>query len=211
MTITIIYDNNTFKKGLNEDWGFACFIEVYGKRILFDTGANGAILLDNMKKLNIDPKTVDEIFISHDHRDHTGGLSDFLKINPVKVYIPASCHQPQGAKEIIRVKESLKIHEGIFSTGELKNIEQSLVITTEKGAVVIVGCSHSGVENILKAVKQFGNPIALIGGLHGFSNLDIVKDLDLICATHCTQQKTKIMLRYPDTYAYGGAGKVIEI
>ena len=210
MKITIIYDNDALKEGLHADWGFACFIEVNGRRILFDTGANGTILLDNMKKLNIDPQTVDEIFISHDHSDHTGGLSDFLKINPTKVYIPASCHQPQGAKEIIKVKESLKIHEGIFSTGELKNIEQSLVITTEKGVVVIVGCSHSGVESILKTAAQFGNPIALIGGLHGFSNLDVVKDLDLICATHCTQQKTKIMLRYPDTFIYGGAGKVIE-
>ncbi|GAI83774.1 unnamed protein product, partial [marine sediment metagenome] len=44
-----------------------------------------------MEKLDIDPAVIEEVFISHDHWDHTGGLSDFLKINPVKVYIPQSC------------------------------------------------------------------------------------------------------------------------
>ena len=48
------------------------------------------------------------------------------------------------------------------------------------------GCSHSGVGNILKAASQFGKPYALIGGLHGFSDFDLVKDLTLICPTHCT-------------------------
>ncbi|MCK4783053.1 MAG: MBL fold metallo-hydrolase, partial [Desulfobacteraceae bacterium] len=88
-----------WKEGLKADWGFACLVEVYGKKILFDTGANGSILLENMKTLNIDPTVVEEIFISHAHSDHTGGLSDFLKINPVKVYVPSSFKVPGGVAE----------------------------------------------------------------------------------------------------------------
>ncbi len=122
MKITIIYDNEVIKEGLKADWGFSCLIEIYGKKILFDTGANGSILLNNMKKLDIDPTKIEEVFISHAHWDHIGGLSDFLRINPVKVYIPLSCQRPYSAREVIRVKEPLKIHEDIFSTGELKNI-----------------------------------------------------------------------------------------
>ena len=213
MKISIIYDNEALKEGLREDWGFSCLVEAYDKKILFDSGANGSILLENMKKLNIKPETIDEVFISHDHWDHTGGLSDFLKLNPVKVYIPLSCKRPRSANavEVISVKGPLKIHENFFSTGELENIEQSLVVKTQKGLVVIVGCSHSGVKNILKAASQWGRVYALIGGLHGFKDFDLLEDLELVCATHCTKFKSEIKSRYPEKYIRGGAGKIIEL
>ena len=212
MKITIIYDNKTWEEGLKADWGFSCLVEVYDKKILFDTGTNGSILLHNMQRLNIDPTIIEEVFISHAHGDHTGGLPDLLRINnAVKVYIPVSCPEPPGASEVVRVKEPFKIHENIFSSGELKSIEQSLVVKTQKGLAVIVGCSHPGVKNILKAASQFGKPYAIIGGLHGFSDFNLVKDLEFICPTHCTQFKSKIELLYPKKYVRGGVGKVIEI
>ena len=212
MKITIIYDNKTWEEGLKADWGFSCLVEAYDKKILFDTGANGSILLHNMQRLNIDPTIIEEVFISHAHGDHTGGLPDLLRINnAVKVYIPVSCPEPPGASEVVRVKEPFKIHENIFSSGELKSIEQSLMVKTQKGLVVIVGCSHPGVKNILKAASQFGKPYAIIGGLHGFSDFNLVKDLDFICPTHCTQFKSRIELLYPKKYVGGGVGKVIEM
>jgi len=212
MKITIIYDNKTWEEGLKADWGFSCLVEAYDKKILFDTGTNGSILLHNMKRLNIDPTIIEEVFISHAHGDHTGGLPDLLRINnAVKVYIPVSCPEPPGASEVVRVKEPFKIHENIFSSGELKSIEQSLMVKTQKGLAVIVGCSHPGVKNILKAASQFGKPYAIIGGLHGFSDFNLFKDLDFICPTHCTQFKSKIGLLYPKKYVGGGVGKVIEI
>jgi 7,8-dihydropterin-6-yl-methyl-4-(beta-D-ribofuranosyl)aminobenzene 5'-phosphate synthase len=211
MKITIIYDNEVSEEGLEADWGFSCLVEVYGKKILFDTGADGSILISNMKKLDIDPKVVEEVFISHSHWDHMGGLYDFLRINKVRVYIPWSCQKPPGALEVIKVKEPIKIYENIFSTGELQNIEQSLVVKTEKGLVIIAGCSHPGVKNILEAASDFGDPKMLIGGLHGFSEFDLVENLELICPTHCTQFKSEIRSRYPEKYISGGAGKIIEI
>ena len=126
MKITILYDNDVWKEGLQADFGFSCLVEAYGNKILFDAGTNGSVLVDNMKKLNIDPGEIQEIFISHGHWDHTGGLSEILALNPVKIYIPPSCRQPQGAKEVVKVGKPLKIHENIFSTGELEGIEQSL-------------------------------------------------------------------------------------
>lgn len=210
MKITIIYDNEVWKKGLKADWGFSCLLEVYNRKILFDTGTNGSILLENMSKLNIEPTDIEEIFISHAHNDHTGGLSTFLRINAVPVYVPPSYHRLTGST-VVPVKRPMEIHENIFSTGELKGREQSLVVKTEKGLVVIVGCSHPGVGTILNAASQWGDVTALIGGLHGFTNYELLKDLDLICATHCTQHKSEIKSRYPDKYLEGGAGKIIEL
>jgi len=170
------------------------------------------LLLRNMKKLGIEPGSIDEVFISHAHFDHTGGLSHFLKVNKdVKVYVPTSFCKPLGAKEVISIKEPLLIHENIFSTGELSRIEQSLVVKIEKGLVVIAGCSHPGVGSILAVASHFGKVYALIGGLHGFREFDRVKDLDLICPTHCTQHKSEIESLYPEKYTEGGAGRIIEI
>jgi len=213
MKITIIYDNETNSDNLKADWGFSCLIEEEKTpTILFDTGTNGSILLSNMAKLNIDPNTIEEVFISHGHFDHIGGLADFLSVNSnVKVYLPASVKGVRGAREVISVNEPLRIHENVFSTGELDNIEQSMAVKTNKGIVLIAGCSHPRMKHILDAGSEFGNFYAIIGGLHGFNEFELFEDLQLICPTHCTQHKSGIRAFYPEKYTDGGVGKVITI
>jgi len=213
MQITILYDNDVYKKGLQADWGFSCLVEVPsqgGRKILFDTGTNGSILLSNMEKLNIDPTSIDEVFISHAHFDHVGGLSAFLNVkSDVTVYVPTSLRGVRGVKEVVSVSEPLTIHENVFSTGELDHIEQSMAIKTDKGIVIIAGCSHPRMAHILKAASQFGKVYAIVGGLHGFSEFALFKDFELICPTHCTQHKAGIKSLYPEKYINGGIGKII--
>jgi len=213
MNVTIVYDNTVYQRGLKSNWGFSCLVEVEETpRILFDTGTNGSILLSNMQKLNIDPTTIDEVFISHPHFDHIGGLSDFLQVNrEVKVYLPISCPKPSGAKEVVSIEQALQIHENISSTGELDGIEQSMAVKTDKGIVVVAGCSHPRMAHILGAASQFGKIYGIIGGLHGFNEFDLFKDLGLICPTHCTQHKTEIKSLYPENFVDGGVGKIILI
>ena len=211
MKVTIIYDNTAYKKGLKADWGFSCLVDVFNRKILFDTGTDGNILLSNMKKLGIQPKEIQDIFISHYHFDHTGGLSMFLSVNnKVTLWSPPSFDESVNAKKIIKVNKPMKLYEGIYSTGELEGIEQSLCIRTKKGIVVIVGCSHPKIDHILQTASQFGKVYGIIGGLHG-NPPEPLENLDLICATHCTQYKSKIKSLYPEKYIEGGAGKIIEI
>ena len=66
-------------------------------------------------------------------------------------------------------------------------------------------------ENILKAASQFGRVYAIIGGLHGFNEFELFKDLEVICPTHCTQHIAEIKSLYPEKYNEGGVGKTIEI
>ncbi|MCD6284069.1 MBL fold metallo-hydrolase [bacterium] len=210
MRITIIYDNTAFRKDLQSDWGFSCLVEEKGApKILFDTGTNGKILLSNMKKLGIDPLSIEEVFISHLHFDHTGGLSELLKVNPniKKIYVPCS----MGLENEVILKEPTKIHENIFSTGELEEIEQSMGVITKKGIVLIVGCSHPYMGTILDTAKKFGKIYAIIGGMHGFSEFELFKDINLICPTHCTQHKKELKEIYPEKYLEGGAGRVIDL
>jgi len=211
MKVTIIYDNTSTRPTLQADWGFSALIQAKGKDILFDTGANGNILLSNMKKLNLNPKQIEDVFISHPHWDHTGGLSSFLQFNnKVKLWIPSYLPEAEKARKVIQVKKPTKLYEGIYSTGELDGIEQSLCVETEKGIVIIAGCSHPRMEYILKKASQFGKVYGIIGGLHG-TKPESLKDLNLICPTHCTQYKSQIKSLYPEKYIEGGAGKIIEI
>ncbi len=211
MKVTIIYDNTSCRKDLQADWGFSALIEAHGKKILFDTGASGAILLANMNKLEIAPTEIDEVFISHAHFDHTGGLSAFLdQNNKVKVWIPSSFRGLRNAREIMETENSVKMYEGIYSTGQLAETEQSLCIETQKGIVIITGCSHPPMEQITDAASKFGKVYGIMGGLHG-NRPESLKNFDLICPTHCTQYKLEIKFSYPESYIEGGAGRVIYI
>jgi len=211
MRATIIYDNTQFRNDLQADWGFAALIEAHGKTILFDTGASGSILLANMEKLGINPATVDDVFISHAHFDHTGGLSAFLDQNKaVSVWVPHSFRGVRNAKSVFEIKTPRKLFEGLYTTGELHGIEQALCVETSKGIVVIAGCSHPPMQHLIRAASEFGNVYGIIGGLHG-NGPETLKAFDLICATHCTQHIKAIAALYPDRFITGGTGKIIAI
>lgn len=212
MKITLIYDNTAIRNDLQTDWGFSALVEVENApTILFDTGANGEILLGNMEKLGIDPSSIDEIFISHAHFDHTGGLSEFRnKTKNAKIYIPPSFRGLKG-RDVISIHGPTKLHETIFSTGELDGIEQCLCVQTDRGIVIIAGCSHPSMKTILDTARQFGTIYGIIGGLHGFSDYALFDDVKLICPTHCTQHIAELKELYPEIYVKGGAGTVIEI
>jgi len=216
MKLTIIYDNEVYKKniGLKADWGFSCLIEKNDENILFDCGAKGKILINNMQKLGINPKNISKIVISHEHWDHNGGLKSLIPhINSIKLY---RLEKKEFDKKIktITVKKSNMISEGVYTTGILTGFpvdEQSLIIKGKNGWYVLVGCSHSGVENILEISKKYGDVLGIIGGLHGFNNFSALEELDLICLCHCTKYKRKLKQLHPTEFIKGGVGRIINI
>ena len=72
-------------QGLGE-WGYSALVEVDGRKFLFDTGSNPDVVLKNAKTLGIDLSDVEDVVISHNHNDHTGGLialrRELIKKNP---------------------------------------------------------------------------------------------------------------------------------
>jgi len=179
--------------------------------ILFDTGADSPTLLHNMEELGIDAKRIGIIVISHAHGDHTGGLSGILEINKeAEVYVPASFWGTIPGRKVVAVTSPLQISERVFSTGELKSTEQSLALKTDKGILVLVGCSHPGVGNIIDAASRFGRVYGIIGGFHGFHDFDRLSGLSLIGPCHCTQYKSEILELFPQQCVSCGAGLVVE-
>jgi len=211
--VTIVYDNEVEKEGLMEGWGFSALVQAENTSpILFDTGADSPTLLHNMRGLGILPNGIGTIVISHAHGDHTGGLSGILEVNKdAKIYVPASLWVTIPGRKVITVTSSLQISEQVFSTGELEGIEQSLALKTDKGILVLVGCSHPGVGNIIDAASRFGKVYGIVGGFHGSHDFDRLSGLSLICPCHCTQYKSEIRQLFPQQCVKCGAGLVLEL
>jgi 7,8-dihydropterin-6-yl-methyl-4-(beta-D-ribofuranosyl)aminobenzene 5'-phosphate synthase len=198
---------------LKAGWGFSCFIETKGApSILFDTGADSPTLLHNMKELGINPNRVGKIVISHTHGDHTGGLRRMLEVNKeAEIYVPASFWGSIPERKVTTVTGPLQISEGIFSTGELRGKEQSLAIRTKKGILIVVGCSHPGLGEIMDAASRFGRLYGIAGGFHGFHDFGLLERLSMIYPCHCTQYKRQILGLFPGKAFRCGAGLVIEL
>lgn len=232
--ITIIYDNNRYDSRLTTAWGFSCLVKLPRKTILFDTGGDGTILLHNMSKLGINPEETDIVVLSHAHGDHVSGLARFLEHNSkVTVYMPISF--PQQIKNEVRIAgakleeidRSRELFDGIFTTGELNGgiKEQSLLLRTQNGLVVITGCAHPGIVNIAKKAREItGEKICLmIGGFHlGGASSSQVKHIaddllqlgvEKVAPCHCSGEVARRLFSeyFGDDYIDCGVGKEIVI
>jgi 7,8-dihydropterin-6-yl-methyl-4-(beta-D-ribofuranosyl)aminobenzene 5'-phosphate synthase len=235
LKLTIVYDNNPYKEGLETGWGFSCLIEGAERTILFDTGGDGSLLLANMEKLGIAPEKVEIVVLSHIHGDHVGGLSRFLERSsrPLTVYLPKSFPErfkagvkQRGAK-VAEVDKAVEICERVYTTGELRQgiKEQSLLIRTAEGLVVITGCAHPGVVHIVeKARELFGKNVYLVmGGFHlgGASSATLRQIVDAIqgfgvkhvAPCHCSGDSARKMFAeaYGEDFIRVGVGKSLEV
>lgn len=232
--ITIVFDNNPYRKGLQSGWGFSCLIEGMEKTVLFDTGADGGMLLDNMQRQEITPEMIDIIILSHAHSDHIGGVHDLLQKNSkLTLYAPASF--PESFKDkvkrygapIIKVKKSMEILKGVYSTGEMDASmkEQSLIIRTPKGMVIITGCAHPGIVNIVKRAKEIldDEVLLVMGGFHLKSKSReeikmIISEMQklgvrYVGPCHCSGERARDLFQeaYREHYIPVGIGKRIDI
>jgi 7,8-dihydropterin-6-yl-methyl-4-(beta-D-ribofuranosyl)aminobenzene 5'-phosphate synthase len=213
MKITVLYDNDTLAEQTIGDWGFSCLIEGEGiPRVMFDTGANGSVLLYNMNVLGIPPSGIGAIVISHAHFDHTGGLKEVLQFNSdAELFLPLPPNRDFPAKHVTTVRHACPICEHVSSTGVLNNIEQSLLIETNKGTVIITGCAHPGVGKVLDIASGMAPVRGIMGGLHGFDDFERLSNLEFVCPCHCTQYKMEIEMLFPEKYIKGGVGAVVII
>jgi 7,8-dihydropterin-6-yl-methyl-4-(beta-D-ribofuranosyl)aminobenzene 5'-phosphate synthase len=233
LTISIAYDNNPFDQRLSTSWGFAALVEYRDYKLLFDTGGDGQILMENMRILGIDPSQIDSVVLSHTHEDHTGGLTALLDtgVKPV-VYLlpsfPASFkRQIEQITQVSEVSPGQAFTDGLWTTGEVGGMipEQALVIQTDQGLVVITGCAHPGIVAILEqAHTLFAEPVQLVlGGFHlgdkseaeigsilnDFRRLEIKQ----VAPCHCTGEYaiSRFAAEYGKDFLHAGAGSVIQM
>ncbi len=234
VSLTILYDNYRYVHRTRTNWGFSCLVEGAEKTILFDTGYRPEVLWHNINFMEKDVHGIDIIVLSHNHSDHVGGLMSILEKNAnVTVYIPSAFPQEffndvekTGAR-VVKVTGPAIICNGVYTTGQMgQDIpEQGMVLDTIRGLVLISGCSHPGIVEMLEqamAITEKDVYLSL-GGYHllrhsnkeaakivqKFKNLGVSK-----CgATHCTGDHVIDMFKeaYGDDYIDMGTGRTIHI
>ena len=109
--------------------------------------------------------------------------------------------------------------------GTLELRELSLMLRTPEGLVLFVGCSHPGIETILRATRSYGDHVhEIFGGLHLVATPDTAIEriagalrdewrLDRIAPGHCTGEPAfdALARRFGARYVYAGLGTAVEL
>jgi 7,8-dihydropterin-6-yl-methyl-4-(beta-D-ribofuranosyl)aminobenzene 5'-phosphate synthase len=236
MDFKVLFDKDAINSNFKTGWGFSVFID----RVLFDTGEDGDSLLFNLAKEGISIDSIEKVVLSHDHWDHTGGLWALLKRKKnLKVYgCPGFSNQTKNkikdsCGEFIENSKLLEVKTNIYTTGEIfgfyksmKISEQSLVVKSKKGLIVVTGCSHPGVVKIVEKIKKnFKNEdIHLVfGGFHLMNKekrqvrliVEKLREMNVkyVGPTHCTGYEAQQIFKqtFKDKYISIKVGKTVTV
>lgn len=264
--------------------GFSALVSVTkagrAHHILFDAGLTPGGLAENMRRLQLSPKDVEAVVLSHGHFDHTTGLDGFAKAVgrsnlPVTIHpefwsrrrilipgrdpfeIPSTSRsgllgagfeiieerQPSFlfqnsvliTGEVDRTTEFEKgfpihqaFHDGAWQPDPLILDDQALVVNVrDKGLVVLTGCGHAGIINILRYARKLTGIDKIhfaMGGLHLNGPIfepiipavcDALIELSpqYVVPTHCTGWKAvhAIAARLPVAYLQNSVGTRFEL
>lgn len=235
LEIRIAFDNSSAREDFRRSWGFSAVIDFRGHRVLFDSGSDPILLLEHLEKLGVNPKSIEHAVISHQHGDHLRGVYWVFEKNPkMKVHFldcfPEEAFRRAAALNMKphRVKEPFEVVPGIYSTGIVagKPPEQSLLIETSQGLVMLVGCSHPGVVKLVEtaqAQKKEDAVRLLLGGFHMLRQQpDQVKtsirrlqelNVQTVIPAHCSGDLAKhlFQLAYGKEFDTAGAGRRIVL
>ncbi len=234
IVLTIVYDNYPGTRDLATEWGFSCLVQGPAKTILFDTGGKGDLLLDNMRRLELDPGQIDAVVLSHIHWDHVGGLPSILHDRTgLPVYVPTGFPasflagtRSLGA-EVVEADSPVEVCPQVRTTGTMgkgRIDEQGLCVNTGAGWLLVTGCAHPGIHKMTgKAAELLGQaPHLVVGGDHLLERseqglgpiVDRFKELGVQKAapTHCSGDLTRNVFkqRLGDRCELVGAGHVFE-
>jgi len=234
--LKILVDNYTVDKNLRICWGFSCLIN---DKMLFDTGGSNEVLRFNMKKLNILPEKIAKIVISHDHFDHTGGLEVILKQNSnIEIYLLSDFSNELKQKvsslgaKVVENNEFIEIDKEVYTTGKIEGkyagdsiSEQAMVIKGKEGLIIVTGCSHPLITDIIERVKkEFSEDriFIVLGGFHLLEKdireveliAEKIKNLEVekIGPTHCTGEEAIQVFRekFGNNFVQIGVGATLK-
>jgi len=230
MNIKVIATSSGRLDRVFSKWGISFLV---GDKLLFDTFSSPGLLLANMEKMRVDPGSIKYVVISHDHWDHTGGLTGILERNHNIIVYACTGFSNELKEKIISLGASLmeadkvfNIMPHIYTTGEISGMysdyfisEQSLIIQTGQKLSLVTGCAHHGIVNVIKRVKEhFKKDVkTIIGGFHLqdkttdeiASTVGAIEKLGVekVYSTHCTGQVAEALFKKK----YGNKFAILKI
>jgi 7,8-dihydropterin-6-yl-methyl-4-(beta-D-ribofuranosyl)aminobenzene 5'-phosphate synthase len=161
LKITVLSTMVADLKGIGE-WGFSALVETDSSRILFDVGGRPNTVRDNVAELKVNLSGIRQVVLSHNHIDHTAGLSAIRQQFPdgatasvvyiasgffVRTAVPvgmlradSSAYVSSGGRFVV-IDRPQNIAPGIYLTGPVprrypeKNYLPGKTLTTPGGVV----------------------------------------------------------------------------
>ncbi len=244
--IRVVVDNHTYTS-LYAEHGLSILVD-NGKRILFDTGKS-KIILKNLKLLD-ELETFDYVVLSHGHYDHCNGLkyikelADNIIVHKDALinryyknrYIGIDKEVKNLLKDAIFIEDEYKISKDIivfksdrkhfYEIDDFRDENNNLDIVKDEISLyykeyLFVGCSHSGIVNIIETCKDLNKNIkGVIGGFHLINSTDkyidyvynyLSKQSFWFSPLHCTGFYALSKLSNLNNFIYGYAGKNYEM
>ncbi len=212
MKVKVLVENTSISEEIGSEHGLSLYIEVNDTKLLFDVGETN-LFIKNAIRLGVNIEDIDYLIVSHGHKDHGGGLDEFIQINnKAKILINNNAFKPHYAargngaykdigldknlethSQVIKVKGDSVIKPGIELFSNIKIVtdkpisndglyekldgnyvkdnfdhEQNLIIEDGGKSLLIVGCAHNGIINIIKHFQALKGklPDYVIGGFH---------------------------------------------
>ncbi len=190
MRVTVLVeDYSGYESPFLAQHGVSFLIEKGGRRILFDTGQSAEPVLHNMGLLGVEPGSIDYVFLSHCHYDHTGGLLGILKAigkrvpiiaHPMifrrhfvtrpylrEVGVPFGREEIESLAELYLTADPVEIVEGVYSTGEIREREgferaNIGVYTVKDGRIV----EDELLDDMSLVAKTSNGPVVISGCSH---------------------------------------------
>lgn len=221
--VTILVDDiDGANPGYNKDFGFAALIEKSDKRVLFDTGTKPGVLKHNLNAFGLSPESIDAIILSHNHYDHTNGLTAITDNNAdLPIYVhrfwrKLVSYQGIGISKMglmisQRAHEINEVMEGLYltntqSSGDYGGIhEHACYVQAQNSYVLICGCCHPGLNKFLSDRSDLDiskeSSLHFVGGMHGFRFTDaeaqnLNSRIKSITLCHCTQNVKTFMHQF---------------
>jgi len=197
LKILPLMEYRTSDPALRSEVGLSYLVDTDQHRILYDVGFNSegetpSPLEQNMSLLGIELAGIDMVFISHNHMDHVGGFHwqrmNTFSLGTEQTPFPNPMTQliapdPMSYPGLLSVyaNKPMQLGNGVGSTGigTTGTIprqlaagwieEHALVVNVAGlGGVIIVGCGHQRVPELLNRYDQaFSVPLyGIVGGLH---------------------------------------------
>ncbi|WP_297515442.1 MBL fold metallo-hydrolase [Thermococcus sp.] len=207
--VVLVEDYSGYESPFLAQHGVSFLIEADGRRILFDTGQSAEPVLHNMKLLGIEPASIDYLFLSHCHYDHTGGLLGILKAIgrrvPViahpsifrrhfitrpylrEVGVPFRREEIEELADLYLTADPLLITENVLSTGEITEREgferaELEVYTIENGKVV-----RDELRDDMSLVAKTPEGLVVISGCSHAGIVSIVKHAIRLTGEECVR------------------------
>ncbi len=243
--------------------------------ILFDAGISPNGMIENMDRLEVDPKAIEALVLSHGHFDHTGGITGLhdrlgragmpLMIHPAaytnrRAAPPGRDPSPlpppsrlalEGAGfELVEARDpSLVFQDCVLITGEVPRTtefeqgfpffqrevegrwepephladDQAMVVNVRgKGLVVLSGCGHAGIVNIVRRAQELTGTARIAGIIGGFHlsgpffepiigpTVAALREFApaMVVPGHCTGYKSQMAIAaaMPEAYVHNAVG-----